>query len=365
MKVAIVHDWLTNMGGAENVVIELKKMFPDAPIYTSVYKPENLAPELQNIDVRPSYLQKNKKIVNNHQKYLHLFPAAFESFDLNEYDVVISSSSSCAHGVITNPNTIHICYCHTPMRYGWEFYYEYTKNLKGIKKKLIPYVMNYIRMWDKVSADRVDYFIANSNYVSNRIKKHYRKESTVIYPPVRTDFFHTAEKKEYYLVLSRLVQYKKIDIAIEAFNELGFPLVIIGTGPEEVKLKRLAKSNVTFLGRLSDEEIKKYYAEAKAFIFPGEEDFGITPVEAQASGTPVIAYGKGGVTETVRDNLTGVLFYNQTKESLIDAIKKFELMNFDKNLITNNATQFDSSQFKSKFMSFFQKVVINHENSNY
>ncbi|WP_195972832.1 glycosyltransferase family 4 protein [Clostridium thermobutyricum] len=353
MKIAIVHEWLTNMAGSERVVVNFKEIFPDAPIYTTVYNEKNLDKELQNIEVHTSFLQKIKKARTNHQKYFPLMPMAFESFDLNEYDVVLSSSSSCSKGVVTNPNTVHICYCHSPMRYGWEFYYEYIKDFKGIKKRLIKYFMNYMRVWDVNSSKRVDYFIANSENVARRIWKHYKRESVVIHPPVRCKLFNISNiDEDYFLVVSRLVEYKRIDLAVEVFNELGLPLVIIGDGGEREKLQAMAKDNIKFLGRQPDEVIKEYYSKCRAFIFPGEEDFGITPLEAQASGRPVIAFGKGGALETVIDRVTGVFFKEQTKESLIEAINIFLKLEFDKNIIRNNAEKFDEEIFKKKIYEF-------------
>lgn len=358
MKTAIVHDWLTNMGGAERVVINFKEIYKDAPIYTTLYNPNNLDEELKNIDVRTSFLQKAKNLKRGHQRLLPFMPMAFESFDLNEYDVVLSSSSSCAKGVVTNPNTMHICYCHTPMRYAWEYYYEYANNwgLNRIKGKLLKYVMNYIRMWDKVSADRVDYFIANSENVAKRIWKHYRRESVIIHPPVRCSLFNISEiDEDYFLIVSRLVPYKKIDLAVEAFNELGLPLVIIGDGPEKQKLESKAKDNIKFLGRQPDSVIKEYYSKCRAFIFPGEEDFGITPLEAQASGRPVIAYGKGGALETVVKDITGVFFDGQTINSLKGSIKEFSNISFDKRIIRKHAEKFNEEIFKYKIDNFINQ----------
>lgn len=356
MRVAIVHDWLTNMGGAEQVVINFKKVYKEAPIYTTLYNPNNLDKELQNIDVRTSFLQK-KKMVVNHKKYFPLMPLAFENFNLNEYDVILSSSSSCAKGVITKPGSIHVCYCHTPMRYAWELRDDYTKGMGKLKRRLVKILLHYMRIWDLASASRVDYFIANSTEVQKRIKKHYKRDSVVINPPVRCDLFNISETDgDYYFVISRLVGYKRFDLAVQACSELGKKLVVIGDGPEKEKLEKVANENVTFLGRQPDEVVKKYMAECKALLFPGEEDFGIVPVEAQACGRPVIAYGKGGVIDTVIDGKTGVYFTEQTVESLKEAIIKFEKMNFDKSEIRKHALEFDEKVFQRKIKEYIEEV---------
>lgn len=360
MKVAIVHDWLTNMGGAEQVVINMKKCYKDAPIYTSLYTPDNLSDELKNIDVRTSCLQKKNKKHINHKKYYPLMPTAFERFDLNEYDVVISSSSCCAKGVITKPHSVHICYCHTPMRYAWDKRDEYMEGMGKLKKKLIRMLLHYMRIWDVVSSARVDYFIANSNEVKTRIQKHYKRDAIVINPPVRCKFFDISNTDgDYYLVLSRLVGYKRFDLAVKACKELNKKLVVIGEGPERANLEKMAEgsSNITFLGRQSDEMVKKYMSECKALLFPGEEDFGIVPVEVQACGRPVIAYGKGGVLDSVIDGKTGIFFYNQTVEDLKTAIQKLENTKFDKQEIRKHAMQFDEEEFRKQLTEFVEKVV--------
>lgn len=359
MKMALIHDWLPFMGGGERVLSSFLDLYPTAPIYTTICNREKLDEPLRSADIRVSSLQKGKKSIENHRKLFPFMPTAIESFDLNNYDVVLSSSSSVAKGVITNPNTIHICYCHSPMRYGWEFSYEYAGKMAGgskLKKKLLSYFLSGMRLWDNVSADRVDYFIANSENVARRIWKHYRRKSVVIHPPVRCGLFKPSETNEdYFLILSRLQEYKRIDIAIEAFNKNGLPLVIIGDGPDREKLEKMANENIKFLGRQSDEVIKDYYAKCRAFIFPGEEDFGITPLEAQASGRPVLAYAKGGALETVVPNVTGVFFEEQTEESLNKAIKIFETMKFDKSEIRKHAEKFDESIFKAKIEAYVNK----------
>jgi glycosyltransferase involved in cell wall biosynthesis len=359
MKIAIVHDWLTNMGGGEKVIENFLGIYPGAPIFTSVANRAKLSEKLQTADITTSFLQKPyARKMKGHQKYFPFMPMAFESFDLNEFDVVLSSSTSCAKGVITPPGTMHVCYCNSPMRYGWEFYYDYTRGMGKLKKKLVKYLMNYMRIWDVASANRVDYFIANSQNVARRIWKHYRRESTVIYPPVDTEFYTpeaSIKREDCYLCVSRLVAYKRLDLAVDAFGELGLPLVIIGAGEELDRLKRKAKPNVQFLGRQPDDAVRDRYRKCKAFIFPGEEDFGITPVEAQACGCPVIAYGKGGVLETVIDGETGVFFGEQTVEGLKAAVLAAQGMRFDAGRCRGNAERFGEERFRETVVRFISE----------
>lgn len=360
MKTAIITDWLTQMGGAERVVLAIKELFPDAPIFTTVYNPDTVDKVFYSMDIRPSFIQKLPGAKKSYQKYLPLMPTAVEQYDLTEFDLVISSSSSVAKGVVTRADTVHVCYCHTPMRYAWDFYHEYLNgpDVGSLKKKLIPWLMNYIRMWDRLSADRVDYFLANSKNVANRIKKHYHREAQVLYPPVETSYFSPVdEDEEFFLVISRLVPYKRVDLAIQACNELKLPLRVIGTGPEFERLKALAGPNVQMMGRLSQEEIRWHYARCRALLFPGEEDFGITPVEAQASGRPVIAFGKGGALETVVEGKTGMFFEEQTIEALVSSLREFDKFSFDKAVIRKHAETFDTKLFKVKLQQYINEVV--------
>jgi len=357
LRLAIVHDWLTNMGGAEKLILLFKEVFPDAPIYTLVYDAGNVDPAFGEMEIDTSFIQKLPGARKYYRKYLPFFPIAVEQFDLREFDVVLSSSTSVAKGVITTSDTLHICYCNTPMRYAWDFYHQYLREAGAIQRLLIPFFMNYIRIWDRLTAERVDYFIANSNNVAKRIEKHYRRTSQVIYPPVDTQLFKPVSQiEDYYLVVSRLVPYKRIDLAVKAFNKLNKKLVIIGDGPGRKKLQAVARDNVIFMGRLNDEETRRYLASCRALIFPGEEDFGITPLEAQSCGRPVIAYGKGGALETVIDGKTGLFFAEQSEESLVDGVKRFESMEpFDKDAIRDHARQFDVSIFKKSIKEFVER----------
>lgn len=358
MKIALVHDWLPFMGGAERVLTNFVELYPEAPIYTTICNRSKIDGPIKEAKIITSYLQKNNKEIKNHRKLFPFMMTAIEKFDLNEYDIVLSDSSSIAKGVITSPDTIHICYCHSPMRYAWEFSHEYAGKMAGkggLKAKILSYFLTGVRLWDNATSDRVDYFIANSENVAKRIWKHYRRESVVIHPPVRCNLFNISDVDEdYFLIVSRLQEYKRIDIAIEAFNKLELPLIIIGDGPDRKKLEAMANENIKFLGRESDEVIKEHYAKCRAFIFPGEEDFGITPLEAMASGRPVIAYRKGGALETVVENKTGIFFDNQNSYEMINAIKKFEKMNFNKKEIRMHAEKFDEEEFKIKIDNFIK-----------
>ncbi len=362
LKVALVHDWLVNMGGAERVLLAMTELFPEAPIYTLVLNRKNLPPDLAERKIHTSLLQKFPLATRKYQAYLPLMPVAVEQFDLTEYDLVISSSHACAKGVITRPDTLHICYCYTPMRYAWEFYHEYLirEKVGRLKKSLIRPLMNYLRIWDVISANRVDYFVAISTAVADRIRKHYRREAVVIHPPVEVDFFRPRpgekipEEGEFYLVVGRLVGYKRIDLAVEAFNRLGLSLVVIGDGPRRHNLEKMAKSNITFLGRQSDETIRDYFLRCRAFIFPGEEDFGITPLEAQAAGRPVVAYGRGGALESIVDGETGVFFWEQSVEAMMEAIRRMETMRFEPERIRAQARQFDKKVFRDKLFKFVE-----------
>jgi glycosyltransferase involved in cell wall biosynthesis len=366
-KTALVHYWLVGMRGGEKIVDSLCSMFPDIDIYTLVYDKNKINDNINSKKIQTSFIQKMPFSRKKHQVYLPFMPVAVEQFDLSEYDIVISSESGIAKGVLTKPETCHICYCHTPMRYLWNMYFDYLKNEKPgfFKRVFIRVFFNYLRVWDLATASRVDYFISNSDNVRKRILKYYKRDAEVIYPPVPVNDFKFSEKKEdFYLVVSQLVSYKRIDLVVDAFGRLGKNLVIIGDGAERKNLEKKAAKNIKFLGWQEDSILKDHYSRARALIFPGEEDFGITPVEAQASGTPVIGLGRGGLLETVIDGKTGILFYSQDTESLIEAIKKFEDMenSFDRPAIRKNSERFDVSVFKKKMESFISEKYTEHCN---
>lgn len=360
LKIAIVCDWLTTHGGAERVIKAIHEIFPNAPIYTTLYNPKKLR-EFRGADIRTSSLQKIPFATNHHQLLLPWMPEAFESMNLDQYDIVISSSHSCAKGVITKPTTLHICYCHSPMRYAWDNHHayinEYTMN--PIMKRLGRNLMHKIRMWDRLAAERVDAYCTNSHFVQKRIQKYYRKVSDVIYPPVDTKKF-TIERgeKEYYLAIGRLTPYKKFNIIVEAFNALEKPLLIVGTGVEERKLKMKAKKNITFLGHIPEEDIPQLYAQAKALIFPQIEDFGITPLESMATGRPVIAYKEGGALETVKEGVTGVFFKEQNAIGIVQAVHEFErnYKKFSPEEIQKHAMKFSMEIFKEKFLHYVEDM---------
>ena len=354
MKIAIIHDWIVSYGGGEKVVLALHNMFPEAPIYTSVYNKKKMEKYFKGIDIRTSFIQKLPFGISKYRYYLPLMPLAFEQFDLSDYDLIISSSSCCAKGVNVNANSTHICYCHTPMRYAWDMYNKYNQG-NIIKKIIVAKQMNKLRQWDYITSNRVDKFIANSEYVKRRIEKHYRKEAVVINPPIDNEFYISNNnerdyKDSYYLLVSRMVSYKKIDIIIEAFNELKLPLIIVGDGSEERKLKKIAKENITIIKNIPQKELKKLYDECKAYVFMAEEDFGMTMAEAQACGKPVIAYYKGGASEIVENGVTGILVKEQTKENLKDSIVEMEknYSKFQSKIIREKAEKFKETNFIEK-----------------
>lgn len=359
MKIALVHDHLAQDGGAENVLRAFCELWPEAPVHVVVYNPKNANKFFQGKDVRTSLIQKMPFGVRKYQWYVGMMPAAVESFDLSSFDVVLSSSSSFAKGVVTRPGTLHITYCHTPTRFLWSDTHSYVQELgvNPLLKKVLPVFLSRVRVWDRIAAERVDHFIANSETVRGRIKKYYHRGSDLIYPPVNLEDFHVAEKedvKDYFLAGGRLVPYKRFDLLVDAFNKLGKPLKIFGDGPAMAELKRSAAPNIEFLGRVPDEQLKKLFAECAAFLNPQEEDFGITMIEAMSAGRPVIAYGKGGAREIVDHGRTGLLIEHQTWEDFADAIIGFDPHAYAVDEIREKALTFDVNRFKTSVRDFVE-----------
>ncbi|WP_345955889.1 glycosyltransferase family 4 protein [Mucilaginibacter sp. PAMB04168] len=365
MKIALVQEWLTTIGGSEKVVQEISKIFPNADLFTLVAIPDTVkALGLDSHKLQTSFIQKLPFAKTKWRSYLPLFPLAIEQFDLADYDLVISSSHSVAKGVLTNSNQLHVCYCHSPIRYAWDLHHQYLKESgldKGLKGLIAKYLLHRIRSWDIISTNRVDFFISNSNYIGRRIKKIYNRESVTIYPSVAVDEFTLeTSKKDYYFTCSRMVPYKRIDLIVNAFSKMPEKkLIVVGDGPDLNKIKAMATANIELLGFQPFETLKSYMSNAKAFVFAAEEDFGIVPVEAQACGTPVIAFGKGGVLESVIDGVTGVLYQEQTESSLINAVELFEskFLNYDPLVIRNHAEKFSRDRFKIQFLNFINNKI--------
>jgi glycosyltransferase involved in cell wall biosynthesis len=364
MKVALVHDHLAQDGGAEKVLKVLQELYPNAPTFTLLYNPDGAHPDFRRADIRTSFLQRFPFGVRKYQWYLPLMPLATESYDLMDYDLVISSSSAFAKGVITSPKALHVCYCHTPTRYLWTDTHSYVKELRVPRfvKWIIPPILSRIRMWDRLAADRVDHFVANSHTVQDRIKKYYRRESDLIYPPVELSKFTPKAKAggDYFLTGGRLVSYKRFDITIKAFNRLGIPLVVFGTGPELATLKKMAKKHITFVGYVDVAKQAELYRNARAFINPQVEDFGITPIESMACGTPVIAFGQGGALETIVDGKTGLFFHEQRWEELSDLIIRFKDDQFNPQKIHQHAQRFDVNTFKQRLQNLVEQRYREH-----
>jgi glycosyltransferase involved in cell wall biosynthesis len=357
MRVALVHDHLIQHGGAERVLSALQAIFPEAPTYTLFFDRDAMKADFGHKDIRTSFLQHVPGGKRFFRYLLPLMPSATESYDLSGFDVVISSASAFAKGIVTSTDTVHISYCHTPTRYLWSDAQSYVEELRAPKivKWALPPVISLLRLWDKAAADRTDLFIANSKTVQNRIKKYYRRESEVIHPPVDTArFFISNNPKTYYLAGGRLVSYKRFDLVVEAFTKLGLPLKVFGSGPAEESLRKLAGPNIEFLGRVSDDERARLFADAIAFINPQEEDFGLTVVEAMAAGRPVIAFKRGGATETVVDGVTGAFFADQTVEALAEAVKNFDAGKFEPTKIRLHAETFSTERFRKELLAFVE-----------
>lgn len=367
-KIALIHDYLLCFGGAERVLKSFHEIFPEAPIFVICYDKKITEKYFPSVKIYASFVQKIPYFWKKPKYLLPFLPLAVESFDLSEYDLVISSSSSFAKGVVTKPKTTHICYCHAPMRFAWDYYHEYEKShsaFRGLSGIFIKTILHYMRIWDRHCEARVDHFIANSNFTKERIRKFYRRDAEVIYPSV--NICDICEKpvgiEDYFLIVSRLCRYKKIDIAIEAFNKLELPLVIIGDGDDRRRLQKMAKPNIKFLGWLENKEVAKYYFGCKAFIFPGEDDFGITVVEAMSFGKPVLAFRRGGVLESVVEGVTGEFFDDQDSAVLADGVRRIleNYGNYDKSIIRTRAEEFGGDIFRNRILSSLQKYLKNEQ----
>jgi len=364
MKTALVHDWMNQIGGAEDVLETLVDLYPGRPIYTSLYRPKKMPAHWRDWDIRTSFIDRLPFARQNQQIYFPLYPLAFEHFDFREYDLVISNKSGFCHGILTGPETTHICYCLTPTRYVWRYHqYAEQENLGRVTRSILTPFLTNLRMWDRLAADRVDYFIAISEEVRRRIAKIYHRDSVIIHPPVDVHRFEPAScVEDYYLFVGRLVPYRRIDLLIEAFNKLQRPLLIAGTGRDRERLEALAGPTITFLGYVPDEELPDLFSRCRAFVFPGEEDFGIAPIQAMAAGRPVIAYAGGGSLETVRHGETGCLFTEQSVAAIVAAVESADALPVDGRLIRQHAQRFDSSVFKQKMQTFVeQKMAERHK----
>jgi glycosyltransferase involved in cell wall biosynthesis len=362
-SVALIHDYLNQYGGAERVLEHLHAMWPSAPIYTSMYAPKLMPLHYRRMDIRTSYMQRLPGIHRHHQPYLLGYPFAFESFQLARYNVVLSNSSAWAKGVVTPPETLHICYCLTPMRWAWTFRdYVEREQIGTSLRRVLQFAVHYLRLWDVSTAQRVDHFIAISRAVAARIRKYYGRDAAVIYPPVDVERFRPSPNPEnFFLIVARLVPYKRVDLAVAAFNQLGWPLKIVGDGRDRAALQSRAGPNVEFLGRCSDARVRELMAACRAFLFPGLEDFGIAPVEAQAAGRPVVAYAGGGALDTVRDGETGVLFGEQTVPALVEAVRRADDMAWSSSAIRAHAERFSAARFRRELGDYVERAWAEHQ----
>jgi len=361
MRVALVHYWLTNMRGGERVLKAFADMFPDADIFTHVVDPSRISEGLKAHKIETSFISKLPFAVKHYQKYLPFMPRALEQIDLSAYDLVISSESGPAKGVIPRPDSFHMCYCHSPMRYIWDLYHEYNDSAGFLARRVFPGIAHRLRTWDATSAMRVDEFVANSSFVAKRIEKYYRRNSEVIFPPVATAAFSQqgfVEPEDYYLAAGEFVGYKRFDVAVDAFTQMGKKLLVIGDGEQRKDLEKRAGDKVKFLGRVSFDELKKHFAACQALVFPGEEDFGMIPVEVMAAGRPVIAYGRGGALDTISPGISGHLFQDQSVSGLIEAVKEFEGMTFSPEALRQHSENFGVEPFRRKVTALLNRNGI-------
>jgi glycosyltransferase involved in cell wall biosynthesis len=361
MRVALIHDCIIHVGGAERVLQNLHAVFPDAPIYTLVSVRKAAEEMFPGARIHTSFAQHLPWSTRFFRAYFPLYPMAVESFDLRGFDVILSSSFAFAKGVLPPPSAVHICYCYTPLRYLWSEYHFHRATVfrQPWKRAFTDPLMSQLRIWDRISADRVDHFVAISSATAARIAKYYRRESSIIYPPAPVRAISPSKASEdFFLLVSRLMPYKRVDLAVQAFNQLGLPLRIVGSGPEEGELRRQSKRNIQFLGSVGDSQLADCYSRCRALVFPAIEDFGIVMVEAQAYGKPVIAFSGGGASEIVVDGETGILFPEQTPAALDSAVQDFDQMTFDPDRIRQHALKFDESEFRNRILSFVEEKAV-------
>ena len=365
MRIALIHDWLIGMRGGEKVLEVLCELYPDATIFTMLYEPTAISETIRNMNVvsKPS-LRDYPLGLKKHRYYFLFYPFLVEKFNVRGYDLVISTSHCAAKGVIPDPNAVHICYCFTPARYIWDKYFDYFPNSRHftIFKYTAPFVATYFRAWDQLNNARVNQFISISRYIGQQILKYYRRDSIVIHPPVDTDLFYIEKEtpvEDFYLIVSAMVPYKRLDLAIKAFNQSKKRLIIVGIGPEYNRLRRMAKSNIEFTGWIDNTTLRNYYNRCKGLIFPGEEDFGIVPLEAMACGKPVIGFARGGLTETLKEGVNGIFFSTQTPESILEAVEKYERLSFNPDQIRESILPYSRNRFKTNMSE-----LINSYNEN-
>lgn len=360
MRVAIVHYWLVSMRGGEKVIEALCRIFPDADIFTHVYAPEMVSETIRKHRIIPTFINSLPGAHRYYKDYFPLMPLALEQLDLRGYDLIISSESGPAKGIIPPAGAVHICYCHSPMRYIWNMFQDYRERTGWLRRLLMPPICHYVRLWDATASMRVDHFIANSKTVAARIEKYYRRDARVIYPPVNVESFESVsedEVEDYYLMAGELVAYKRPDLAIEAFNALGRRLIVIGGGDMLAKIRKLAGPTIAIMGPQPFNVLRHHYARCRALVFPGEEDFGIVPVEVMASGRPVIAYGRGGATESVIPGVSGIFFKEQTAPAIAKAVHEFEQMQFDPAMIKAHASKFNAHRFMIEMTAAVEKAL--------
>ncbi|HET7458548.1 MAG TPA: glycosyltransferase [Gemmatimonadaceae bacterium] len=365
LRVAIVHDYLNQAGGAERVLATIHKMFPSAPIYTTLLDRNTLWPELRDADIRTSWMQRLPGVKRHFKKYLPLYPRAIESFDLSAYDLVVSTSSAWAKGAIVRPGAVHVCYCHTPMRFVWDYErYVARERFGRLTRLALPLMIDRLRAWDERTTERAHVIVANSSAIADRVSRCWGRDAEVVFPPVdvaRRSSGGAPSRVAYHLVVSRLAPYKRVDLAVEAFTRAGRQLVVVGDGPDRVALERRAGPTVRFMGRIGDDAVSELYAGARGVIFPGEEDFGIVPLEANASGRPVIAYRAGGALDTVVDGRTGVFFDDPTPESLMAAVARAESIAWDPRALRRHAEGFGEGAFVARFEAVIARALAGRD----